>query len=105
MKAEALNYFFSSVSTIEDTPNLSNFNDRPVKNTLDELNFRQADVQIVLQNLKPDNAQGLDGMHPRVSKELNTELAKPFFILFRKTLEYEQIYTNSLEERPDNPDF
>ena len=32
-------------------------------------------------------------MHPRVLKELNTELAKPLFILFRKTLECEQIPT------------
>ena len=43
--------------------------------------------------MKPDKAQGLDGMHPRVLKELNTELAKPLFIFFRKTLEYEQIPT------------
>ena len=44
--------------------------------------------------MKSDKAQGLDGMHPRVLKDLNTDLAIPFFVLFRKkTLEYEQIPT------------
>ena len=93
LKAEVLNNFFSSVFTIEDTTNMPTFEDRPVLNTLNELNFTQADVQNILQNLKPDKAQGLDGMHPRVLKELNTELAILLFILFRKTLEYEQIPT------------
>ena len=69
------------------------FEDRPVLNTLNELNFTQADVQKILQNVKPDKAQGLDGMNLRVLKELNTELAIPLFILFRKTLGYEQIPT------------
>ena len=32
------------------------FEDRPVLNTLNELNFTQADVQKILQNLKPDKA-------------------------------------------------
>ena len=36
------------------------FEDRPVQNSLNELNFTQADVQKVLQNLRPDKAQGLD---------------------------------------------
>ena len=62
-------------------------------NNLNELNFTQSDVQKILQNLKPDNAQGLDGMHPRVLKELNTELAKPLYVLFWKILEYQQIPT------------
>ena len=93
LKAEALNNFFSSVFTIEDTTNMPTFEDRPVLNTLNELNFTQANVQKILQKLKSDKAQVLDGMHPRVLKELNTELAIPLFILFRKTLEYEQIPT------------
>ena len=93
MKAEAINNFFSSVFTIEDTTDMPTFEDRPVLNTLNELNCTQADVQKILQNLKPDKAQGLDGMYQRVLKELNTELAIPLFILLRKTLEYEQIPT------------
>ena len=91
LKAEALNNFFSSVFTIEDTTNMPTLGDRPVLNTLNELNLTQADVQKILQNLKPDKAQGLDEMHPRVLRELNTELDKTLFILFRKNLEYEQI--------------
>ena len=32
-------------------------------------------------------------MHSRVLKELKAEIAKPLFIFFRKTFEYEQIRT------------
>ena len=64
LKAAALNNFFSSVFTIDDTTNMPTFENRPVLNTLNEFKFTQAHVQKVLQNLKPDKAQGLDGMQP-----------------------------------------
>ena len=92
-KAEALSNFFSSVFTIEDTTNMPTFEDRPVINTLNKINFKQADGQKIRQNLKPDKTQGIDEMHPRVLKELNTEVAIPLFIILRKTLVYEQIPT------------
>ena len=87
LKAEALNDFFSNVFTKEDTSNIPIFEEMPVKHTLKDLKFTPGDVQKILEKLKPEKAQGRDGMHPRVLKELHQELALPLYILFRKTLD------------------
>ena len=76
--ANTLNQQYSSVFTKEDTNNLP---DSPLKNliTAELKNFEisEADVLKELQDLKPNKSPGVDGLHPRVLKELSAELDEP----------------------------
>ena len=54
---------------------------------LDDIEFTVEDVQEKSDSLKPDKCPGPDQIHPMVLKECSHELATPFFIVFRKSLD------------------
>ena len=96
--ANTLNQQYSSVFTKEDTNNLPDF---PLKNliTAELKNFEisEADVLKELQDLKPNKSPGVDGLHPRVLKELAAELVKPITILLKQSLEAEALPAHWLQ--------
>ena len=84
-KAEVLKTFFHSVFTDD-----SNQNDMPVfePRTQKLLSHIVSEDQMerALKSLKIDKSPGPDGLHPRVLKEVATEIAKPLTILFNTTI-------------------
>ena len=90
--AEALNDWFGSVFTHEDTVNIPH---AQVPKILPDMNSSQTQslfisesrVERCLRSLEPEKSQGPDGMHPRVLRALSRSIAKPLC----------QIFTNSLK--------
>ena len=54
---------------------------------LGDVEFTEEDVMEKLRDLKPDKCPGPDKIHPHVLKECCEQLAKPLFLLFRKSLD------------------
>ena len=52
---------------------------------LEEINVSDADMLKVLNSLKTSKSPGPDTIHPRILKELSSELAPPLRMLFTKT--------------------
>ena len=69
--------------TKEDTSNLPLFSHR-TENTIDKIEITQEEMEKRLSSLNPSKSEGPDGIHPRILKELKTEVALPLKILFRK---------------------
>ena len=55
--------------------------------TLQDIDINETIIMVQLQNLKVNKLPGTDGLHPGILSELSNELAKPFTLLFRKSLE------------------
>ena len=85
-KAEILNYYFASQSTINDTnvplPDL----DPPNYPQLDKINISQDDVKDAISLLKPYKAPGPNSVSPKLIKEAKNELAHPLSKLFNLSL-------------------
>ena len=86
-KAEALNNFFSSVFTKEDS---SNFLDRNVHtdhtSSINDLLILPDMVLKKLLQLKPDKTPGPDGWHPLLLKNIADIISAPLSIVFQKSL-------------------
>ena len=96
--ANALNQQYSSVFTKEDTSNMPNIPLKPlITAELQAFNITEDDVLKELIALQPNKSPGVDGVHPRVLKELSEELVKPITILLKKSLESESLPTHWLQ--------
>ena len=84
-KCEILNNFFGSVFTQEDTSDVPVFNSN---NTvfISNVNVTVIEMEKALRSLKICKSPGPDGLHPRILKELSTEIAEPLKLIFDKTL-------------------
>jgi hypothetical protein len=85
-KAEALNNFFSSVFTIEDSSNLPSIEETICQSNLKEMVFTEEIVKKQLDKLKCDKTPGPDGIHPKVLREMSEVLAGPLSILFTRSM-------------------
>lgn len=85
--AEVLNKFFSTVFTVEDKAKLPTGEERSISSLLEDITFTQQDVKHILSQLKANKSPGPDEIHPNVLKEGCVELAKPLYMLFRKSLD------------------
>ena len=81
--AEALNNFFASVFTQEDTSALPIFAMRHYNYPLTEFSISRGNIQKKVMPLNSNKAAGPDGIYPRVLKELSREFAVPLEIIFR----------------------
>jgi hypothetical protein len=92
-KADTLNKFFASVFTKDDTThntdtdNTLSESPKEYRSILDSVVITSEIVKKKLEALNPNKAQGPDAIPPRILKELSNELAKPFSILFSKSID------------------
>ena len=84
-KANALNNFFSSVFTNENTV-LPHIQRAPSTNLIADLVIAENAVERKLKNLKADKAPGPDCMHPRILKEVASEISRPVAKLMQESL-------------------
>ena len=90
--AEVLNQQYYKQFTKEDTTNIPHI--PPKHLTTDQLKKFQVTKEEVLKelkNLKPNKAPGIDGLHPRILKELADELALPLTLIYLKSLSSEAL--------------
>ena len=85
-KSSTLNDFFCSVFTRENVDNIPEFENREVLVPLTDLIITPDVVRKKLLLLKPNKSPGPDGLHPRVLRELATELSLPLSIVINKSL-------------------
>lgn len=85
-KACILSEQFSKVFIVEsagDSPPATPRDSKEINN----INITKEKIERVLQRLKTNKSPGLDGIHPRVIKEMKDELVEPLRILFTSSLE------------------
>ena len=97
--AEVLNDQYYKQFTKEDTTNLPN---TPPKHLLTEelkkFKITKEEVLKELKNLKPNKAPGIDGLHPRVLKELADVIAHPLTLIYKKSLTSEELPSHWLQD-------
>ena len=52
-----------------------------------DIEFSEEDVDTLLTKLKDNKSPGVDNIHPAMLKNLHSELKKPLYLLFRKSLD------------------
>ena len=50
------------------------------------MSITEQDMERALNSLKINKSPGPDGLHPRILKELSSELSRPLTLLFNKTM-------------------
>ena len=84
---EVLSEFFSSVFTKESGNNeMPNFESR-CEESLDSVKISEDLVMKKLSVIKVDKSQGPDGISPRILKECRSSIAKPLYLIFKKSIE------------------
>ena len=85
-KAEILNEQFKSVFTDERPLDNDILNMQQRHPDIDQLSITAPGIQKLLEQLQPHKAMGPDQLHPRVMKEVATNLAPPLQTIFMKSL-------------------
>ena len=86
-KAEALNNFFTSVFTNEDTTKIPCVTTNSPKECLSEFSITKDEVKKLLDKLNINKSAGSDGIHPRVLREAAKEISTPLFLIFSKSIQ------------------
>ena len=85
-KANLLNKYFCSISTVDDNnidpPNIPNRTEA----TLTHLNIREEDVKDILKSLKIGKASGDDSISHQMLRGTADTVCKPLLIIFKKSL-------------------
>ena len=90
--AEALNDQFFNVFTREDTSNLPSIPEKTLLTPrLTTFNVTEELVEKALLKLKTDKTPGLDGMHPRILKEVATAIKKPLTKIYNQSINESQL--------------
>ena len=85
-KAEALNSFFTSVFTRENTDDVPQPQGKDV-DPISDLFITEAMVKKKLKLLNPNKSSGPDGLHPRILSELSEIISKPLSLIMQKSLD------------------
>ena len=84
--ANILSEYFSSVFVREPPGAVPNL-DKKTENDIPALIITEKMVMKKLMKLKTNKSPGIDEMHPKMLKELKSEICKPLTIIFNKSLE------------------
>ena len=96
--ADVLNQQYYSVFTKEDTTNIPNIPLKPLYTPeLESFTVTEEDVLAELRNLNPNKSPGIDGIHPRILKEMADVLTRPLTLLFKKSLSAEKLPSHWLQ--------
>ena len=90
-KAEVLNQYFKKVFTKEDLVKIPNAPIKTITTKLKELEIAKPMIEKKLKELNQNKSPGPDNIHPRILKELCTELAEPITIIFLKSIDAGQL--------------
>ena len=92
-KANALNNFFTSVFSKENLSNLPNLGEGSMSGgvIVNDCIITEAEIVKKLKDSNHNKAQGPDLIPPKVLKELASQLSKPLYTLFNKSLEDSEI--------------
>ncbi|KAK3099864.1 hypothetical protein FSP39_010887 [Pinctada imbricata] len=90
-KAEILASFFSSVFTQEPDGPLPEFQDREIKEAMENLYITLEDIDKILKKLKVDKSPGMDKIHPRFLKETMSTICVPLQLIFNCSLQIQEI--------------
>ena len=112
-KADTLNNFFTSVSTIEDLNNIPSSTTSLVEEALSNIQITYETVLMQLKVLNPNKSPGHDKWHPYFLSELADIICVPLSILFNKSLKegahkswmkavITAIYKKELKSLPEN---
>ena len=82
-----MNTFFTSVFTREGLNDIPEFNANYNGHCIINIQFSEKDIEKILKALKVTKSSGPDNLHPRILKELANVLAKPLYLLFRKSID------------------
>lgn len=83
--ADELSNFFATVFTEEPCGDVTVAEFRQVP-ALSAVTVDRERIRNILRDLKRDKSPGPDGLHPRVIKDVASELAEPIWIIFNKSL-------------------
>ena len=86
-KVDILNIFFTSVFTKEDLNDIPEFNANYNGHYIINIQFSEKNIEEILKALKVTKSPGPDNIHPRILKEPADVLAKPLYLLFRKSID------------------
>ena len=86
-KVDIWNTFFTSVLTKEDLNDIPEFNASYNGHCIINIQFSENDIEEILKALKVTKSPGPDNIQPRILKELANVLAKPLYLLFRKSID------------------
>jgi hypothetical protein len=84
--AEELNKYFASVFTRESTGNIPEAEKENVTTPMPQIEVTRDKIKEKIKELRMESAPGLDGLTPRMLKELGGSILVPFEVLFKKSL-------------------
>ena len=93
--AEELNAFFQSVFTQDTDLSDLQFQGDSFKqgSAMSHISITEDDVFELLHHVDANKSCGDDGVHPRVLKECATELTRPVYLLYKKSLDSNTVPT------------
>ena len=89
-KAECLNDYFSSISNVDDrNTTLPPFYCK-THNSLSNVSCTENEIELLIQTLNPNKANGLDGISNRMLKSVSKTISKPLAILLNRS--FSEVY-------------
>ena len=86
-KANCLNDYFSSISTVDDSNATLPTFERKTKNSLSDIQTTQSEIKEIIDTLDLNKAVGEDLVSHRVLKATKQSISRPLCMLFNKSLQ------------------
>ena len=84
-KAECLNDYFSSISNVDDRNTVLPPFYCKSRNFLSNVSCTENEIELLIQTLNPNKANGLDGISNRMLKSVSKTISKPLAILLNRS--------------------
>ena len=84
-KAECLNDYFASISNVDDQNTALPPFFRKSPNSLSNISCTAEEVELLVQTLNPNKANGLDGISNRMLRAVSKTISEPLAVLFNRS--------------------